>query len=439
MNALRHVLFAFTFLAAANAQPASTERAFPSADGWAATTPGGRNGKILRVTTLAPDGPGSFLAALNTQGPRTIVFEVGGVIDLGKVTGPRRTSVAITEPFLTIAGQTAPSPGITFTRGGLAIDTHDVIIRHIRVRPGAAGYAKKIGWEPDGIDTSSAAHDIIVDHCSLTWAVDENLSASGKPFTGANPDEWRKNTSHRITFSHNIIAEGLSHSTHASGEHSKGSLIMDNVTDVLILGNLYAHCSQRHPLAKGGVWVAIVNNLMVNPGVQAVGYRLPDVLWHDRTYELGKMELVGNVMLGGADTRPGLALLTLEGIGDLELHASDNIIKNRDGQPAPLTALAKGATGKIRAQPDHVRWPVGLAPIAAAQVQAAVLLNAGARPWDRDAIDRRIVEQARTGTGRIIDSEDQVGGYPSTPATHQAFAPEDWNLRTMERKNPSAQ
>jgi pectate lyase len=262
MNALRHVLFAFTFLAAANAQPASTERAFPSAEGWAATTPGGRNGKILRVTTLAPDGPGSFLAALNTQGPRTIVFEVGGVIDLGKVTGPRRTSVAITEPFLTIAGQTAPSPGITFTRGGLAIDTHDVIIRHIRVRPGAAGYAKKIGWEPDGIDTSSAAHDIIVDHCSLTWAVDENLSASGKPFTGANPDEWRKNTSHRITFSHNIIAEGLSHSTHASGEHSKGSLIMDNVTDVLILGNLYAHCSQRHPLAKGGVWVAIVNNLM---------------------------------------------------------------------------------------------------------------------------------------------------------------------------------
>ncbi len=439
MNALRHFLFAFTFLAAANAQPASTERAFPSAEGWAATTPGGRNGKILRVTTLAPDGPGSFLAALNTPGPRTIVFEVGGVIDLGKVTGPRRTSVAITEPFLTIAGQTAPTPGITFTRGGLAIDTHDVVIRHIRVRPGAAGYAKKIGWEPDGIDTASAAHDIIVDHCSLTWAVDENLSASGKPFTGANPDEWRKNTSHRITFSHNIIAEGLSRSTHASGEHSKGSLIMDNVTDVLILGNLYAHCSQRHPLAKGGVWVAIVNNLMVNPGVQAVGYRLPDVLWHDRSYELGKMELVGNVMLSGADTRPGLALLTLEGIGDLELHASDNIIKNRDGQPAPLTALAKGATGKIRSQPDHVRWPVGLAPIAAAQVEAAVLLNAGARPWDRDAIDRRIVEQARTGTGRIIDSEDQVGGYPATPATHQAFAPEDWNLRTMERKNSSAQ
>jgi len=75
---------------------------------------------------------------------------------------------------------------------------------------------------------------------------------------------------------------------------------MDNVTEVLILGNLYANGSQRHPRAKGGTWVAVVNNRMFNPGVQAVGYRLPDVLWHGRTFELGKMDLVGNVMQAGA-------------------------------------------------------------------------------------------------------------------------------------------
>ena len=92
---------------AANSPPQISERAFPGAPGWAATTPGGRGGQILRVTTLAPDGPGSFLAALNVKGPRIIVFEVGGVIDLGSVTGPRHNTVAITEPFLTIAGQTA--------------------------------------------------------------------------------------------------------------------------------------------------------------------------------------------------------------------------------------------------------------------------------------------------------------------------------------------
>ncbi|MSU24992.1 MAG: pectate lyase [Opitutus sp.] len=431
---LAFALLAFT----ADAQPPAPERAFPGAEGWAATTPGGRGGKILRVTTLAPDGPGSFLAALNVPGPRLIVFEVGGVIDLGKLTGPRNTSVAIKEPFLTIAGQTAPSPGITFIRGGLALDTHDVVIRHVRVRPGAAGYAKKIGWEPDSIDTSSAAQNIIIDHCSLTWSVDENLSASGKAFTGANAEEWRRNTSHRVTFSHNIIAEGLSHSTHASGEHSKGSLIMDNVTDVLIYANLYANNSQRHPLAKGGTWVAVVNNLMINPGAQAVGYRLPDVLWHDRQFELGKMELVGNVLRGGADTRVGLSLLTLEGIGDLELHAVDNVALAADGKPAPLTSLAKGATGKILERAGPVHWPPGLKARPSALVEESVLRDAGARPWDRDAIDRRIVQQARDRTGRIIDSEEQVGGYPVVAETRRAFNPTDWDLSTMERKTSAA-
>lgn len=423
-----------------SATPGETapELAFPGAQGWAATTPGGRGGQILRVTTLAATGPGSFLAALNTKGPRVIVFEVGGVIDLGAVTKPKKNTISIAEPFLTIAGQTAPSPGITFIRGGIAIDTHDVVIQHIRVRPGTAGHAKKIGWEPDSIDTSSEARDVIVDHCSLTWSIDENLSASGKGFTGTTPDEWRQNTSHRVTFSNNIIAEGLSHATHASGEHSKGSLIMENVTDVLIVGNLYANCSQRHPLAKGGTWVAVINNLMFNPGVQCVGYRLPDVLWHDRKFEIGKMDLIGNVMRAGADTRPGLPLLTLEGIGDLAVHLEDNVVLAPDGKPGPLTGIAKGSTAKLREQSTAVRPPPHLKIIPAAKVEESVLNSAGARPWDRDAIDQRIVRQTRDRTGRIIDSEAQVGGYPAPPETREKFNPAEWDLRTMTRKTTSA-
>jgi hypothetical protein len=359
---------------------------------------------------------------------------VGGVIDLAPVTAPRNTSISIKEPFLTIAGQTAPSPGITFIRGGIAIETHDVVIRHIRVRPGTAGHAKKIGWEPDSIDTSSDAWNVIVDHCSLTWSIDENLSASGKGFNGATPEEWRKNTSHRVTFSNNIIAEGLSHATHASGEHSKGSLIMENVTDVLIIGNLYANCAQRHPLAKGGTWVAVVNNFIFNPGVQAAAYRLPDVLWHDRKFEIGKMDLVGNVMRAGTDTRPELPLFILEGIGDLQLHLADNVALDRAGKPGPLTALAKGATGRILEQRTRVNWPPGLQPVPAPEVEARVLENAGARPWDRDAVDRRIVQQTRDRSGRIIDSQDEVGGYPKMTETRQAFDAAAWDLRTMERK-----
>jgi len=114
--------------------------AFPGAQGWAAHATGGRGGKVLRVTTLAAEGPGSFSEAVNAKGPRIVVFEVGGVIDLGVKT------LRITEPDLTIAGQTAPAPGITLIRGGLDIATNNVIVRHLRVRPGDADKPKRSGF-----------------------------------------------------------------------------------------------------------------------------------------------------------------------------------------------------------------------------------------------------------------------------------------------------
>ena len=222
------------------ATPASAE-AFPGAAGWAAQTPGGRGGRIIRVTTLDANGPGSLRAALEAHGPRIVVFEVGGVIDMGM------TSWTIDQPFLTIAGQTAPSPGITLIRGGIDIRTHDVVVRHIRIRTGASGRARRSGWEADALSTVGASN-VIVDHCTMTWALDENLSASGPRFQGSTPEEWRRGTSHDITFSYNLLAEGLADSSHPKGEHSKGSLIHDNATGILIWRNVYAHNYERSPL-----------------------------------------------------------------------------------------------------------------------------------------------------------------------------------------------
>jgi pectate lyase len=210
----------------------------------------------VRVTTLAPTGPGSFLEALNFKGPRIIVFEVGGVIDLGG------HKVTIREPFLTIAGQTAPSPGITIIRNGLFVRAHDVVIRHLRVRPGEAGRAKKRGWDVDGITCGDGARDVIVDHCSVSWATDENLDIWGEPFRGATPAEWHANNVQRITYSHNIVAEGLHDSTNTKGPHSKGLLIGDNTTGILVLGNLFAGNVERNPEVKGGVRAAVVNNFI---------------------------------------------------------------------------------------------------------------------------------------------------------------------------------
>jgi pectate lyase len=165
--------------------------AFPGAVGWAATTPGGRGGRIVKVTTLANDGEGSLRAALAAAEPRIIVFEVGGVIDL------ERQTLKIMEPNVTIAGQTAPSPGITLIQGGIDVLTHDVVLQHIRVRPGEAGQPKADhggNWGEDAFSSQGGASNVIVDHCTFTWATDENLSASGPRFTGESPDEWRRGT-----------------------------------------------------------------------------------------------------------------------------------------------------------------------------------------------------------------------------------------------------
>ncbi|HEX3060845.1 MAG TPA: hypothetical protein VHP62_15875, partial [Usitatibacter sp.] len=239
--------------------------AFPGAVGWAANTTGGRGGKILRVTNLEADGPGSFKAAIEAKGPRIVVFEVGGVIDM------KRKELNIREPDLTIAGQTAPSPGITLIKTGLNIRASNVIVRHIRVRTGADGQAKRSGWEPDALGTVSA-HHVIVDHCSMSWALDENMSASGPRFKGKDINEWRANTSHDVTFSYNAAYEGLADSTHSKGEHSKGSLVHDNVTNILYWRNVWASNMERSPLFKGGVHGAIVNNVIFNPGQKAVHY-----------------------------------------------------------------------------------------------------------------------------------------------------------------------
>lgn len=401
--------------------------AFPGAQGWAADTAGGSGGQILRVTNLNAEGPGSFAEAVNTKGPRIVVFEVGGVIDLGVNT------LRITEPYLTIAGQTAPAPGITFIRGGIDIATHDVIVRHIRSRPGDAGQPRRSGVDFDAISTVRA-YNVIVDHCSLTWATDEGLSSSGSRFIegGTTLEDFRKGTSRRITFSNNIIAEGLAHSSHGKGEHSKGTLVHDHVQDILIVGNLYAHNYERNPLFKGGVSGQVINNLIYNPGTRAAHYNLIAEEWMGREYETGAMTLRGNVLRAGYDTRK-IALFMVGGSGDIDLYLDDNLAVDVIGEKSiPEVGSYTTAPVKVNRLRTPPALPFGVHLLPSAQVQDSVVLNAGATPWDRDPIDRRIVADVIEGRGEIIDSQDQVGGYPKVEATHRAFDASKWNLDTME-------
>lgn len=393
--------------------------------GWAAATRGGSGGALLRVTTLAASGPGSLRAAIEASGPRTVVFEVGGAIDLaGK-------ALKIAQPHLTIAGQTAPSPGITILHGEIEVATHDVIVQHLFVRPGDGGRPRRSGGDQDGISTVDAAYDVIVDHCSFSWATDENLSVSGPRFAGNDPDEWRHYTSHDITYSHNLIYEGLSNSVHEKGEHSKGSLIHDNTSGVLLYANVYASNRQRNALWKGGARGAMVNNLIYNPGDRAVHYNLFAKEWAGQPFQPGRLALVGNVLRHGPSTVPGTPFFMLGGEGELELYLEDNLAEDTQGRPVPM--IGRYGSGLARIVPAlSAELPADLRVAPARRVWEELPHAAGARPWERDPIDARLLAEMGEGRGRIVDSERELADGQRRPAaTRRAFVPEEWNLDDM--------
>lgn len=381
--------------------------------GWTHSLTGGKGGEIIPVRTLDSEGSGSLREAINQSGPRIIVFEVGGVIDLNT------HHLNIVEPFVSIVGQTAPSPGITIIRGSLVISTHDVLIQHITVRPGEAGQSDN--WEPDGISLNAAYH-VAVDHCSITWAIDENLTASGPRFEGETLQEWRENTSHDVTFSYNLIAEALSHSTHSKGEHSKGTLVHDNVTNILLYKNLYSSNLDRNPLFKCGAQGVIANNFIFNPANYAISYALVPGEWDPHPYQTGLMTIVGNVFYYGEDTSYKAPFVYA--FGPLELHLFDNITQSFSDYEVPAIS---GLLINVKETTSPPIWPDSFSPTPSGEILEIIKNYVGSRPWDRTTIDQRIIEQTFNGTSRQIDNEAEVGGYPlATPSVYQPFNPDEW-------------
>ncbi len=261
------------------------------------------------------------------------------------------------------------------------------------------------------------------------------MSASGPRFAGKTVEEWRNGTSRNISFSYNLAAEGLADTSHPKGEHSKGSLIHDNATGILFYRNIWAHNVERSPLIKGGAQAAMVNNLIYDPGKRAMHYNLMALEWVGQPYVTGEMTAVGNVLRGGPSTDAGLPFLMLGGDGDLRYHARDNIAVDKFGSPLPMF----GRYGETRARLIEVKkpviWPEGIDVMPSRDVETHVLANAGARPWDRDADDIRVLFFIAEGRGKIIDDETEVSAYPSPKPTSAPFVEADWDLATMEPKS----
>jgi hypothetical protein len=391
-------------------------------------TVGGKGGRIIRVTTLAKDGPGSLAEAIAAKGKRIIVFEVGGAIDL------QRSVLDIKEPYVTIAGQTAPSPGITLLRGGIDVHAHDVKISNLRVLTGADGQPRLSGWEADAFSTVGA-YNVVIENNTFLWAIDENMSASGPRFDGKTLADWRKNTSHDVVFRLNLAAEGLANASHPKGEHSKGSLVHDNTTGIVFDRNIWAHNVERAPLVKGGAQVLMVNNLIYNPGHRAVHYNLMDLEWAGHAPVTGEITAVGNVMRGGNDTDDGLPFLMLGGVGDLAWYGKDNRAVDRHGNPLPMFGRYGETGAKLIVKDAPLADLSGYDILPSGEVETTLLATAGARPWDRGEEEIRVLFFLAEGRGDILDSEDEVGGYPKLEATHAPFREADWNLATMTPKS----
>lgn len=370
--------------------------------------------RVVRVTSLGGSGEGSLRDALGVEGAKIVVFEIGGVIDL------EMRGIEIRAPQVYIAGQTAPAPGITLIRGGLTIGAGQCVIQHIAVRPGDAGQPKKGGWQPDGITTTGGPTDVWIDHCSVTWAVDENLSAATYKSPTGKP-------ARRIFIRDCIVAEGLSEATHGEGEHSKGTLVLDGTKEVAIVRCLFASNTERNPVFKPDTSGVVVNCLIANPGERAIHATVSKS--PESKVPPARISVVGNVVLFGEKSKRS-ARAIFEGAADGHFKANEGY----DWFGKPLNLLR--TPFPVLEKPPV--WPVGLEALDTTAAVWHIARFVGARPARRDPIDQRIVSAALTGTAKVIDSQEDVGGYPKhEPVTRALEVPatgrREW-LATLARE-----
>jgi penicillin V acylase-like amidase (Ntn superfamily) len=391
---------------------------FPGAEGFGTRTPAGRGGRVIEVTSLADSGQGTLREALDAPYPRIIVFRVAGTIELEE-------TLFVSQPYVTVAGQTAPGGGICIKNAGIVINTHDVLIQHIRVRPGNEG-----GVNADTNDAveilgphgdAEGAYNVVLDHISASWGEDETIST----WYGA----------HDITLSWSIISEALNRSRHRKETHSAGLLIGDSSYNVSVHHNLLAHNDFRNPLIISGGTHDVVNNVIYNWGI------LPaEIVDFDSNSFLN---FVGNVFIPGPSTQPGnYEILISPESGIPLIYVEGNIGPHRRDREMDDWLLVGYGYGGDGVAPDTYRSATPFAthpisPTGALQAYELVLAGAGATRPARDAVDLRVVADVRDGTGRIIDSPSDVGGYPPlgdgeppTDSDHDGM-PDEWE-RSME-------
>jgi hypothetical protein len=374
--------------------PVSALPVFSGAEGFGTETPAGRGGTVYKVTNLNPYGTGSLRECINAQGPRVCVFEVSGTID---ITGHWQKGLPIKNPYITIAGQTAPSPGITVKGTILSITTHDVLVQHLRFRSGDAPYPD--GPKPeyrDAIEIANSSvppYNVVIDHCSLSWGIDETFSA------------WCPSYNNTIQWS--IISEGLHYSLHPKGAHSMGLLVGPGPIEGPIKGmsihhNLLAHNADRNPLISDDTETEIINNVIYD-WMWGAGTNLGNCGYPSEQSTLSNV--IGNYYEYGPSTQSSLykGIRVHDCWSDAKVYVQGNIGPGRPNDTGDEWAIVHNNAGEQVKSATPALQPSGITTHSAMEAYNLVLANSGARPADRDPVDMRVVNDVRDGTGHVID------------------------------------
>jgi hypothetical protein len=413
-----------TLISAVDGQGNQRPRAFPGAEGFGRFAVGGRGGDVYHVTNLDDDGPGSFRHGIKTAGgPRTIVFDLSGTI-------PLLSELKITQSGLTIAGQTAPGDGITLRDQTVSLKgCHDIIIRYIRLRLGDKN-KKPAGY--DTLTTNDIA-EVILDHVSLSWAID-----------GTHDLRRGKN----VTVQWCLFSEALNDSLHEKGPHAMCASYRDLTGPLTLHHNLFTTCRDRHPTlgsAKEGDPLTTIdfrNNVIYN--------------WSGTANFCDHfVNAVNNCWRGGPETDPQRLPIAIK--GGLP-HAArgfmaGNVFEGHDDWTQDNYAALdfqrwSGPDSNYKYAGTLADWKTD-APSLGDNVPATqsaqdaceqVLARVGAS-LQRDAVDERVIKNVREHQGRLIDSQDQVGGWPtlqSLPAPKDSDGdgmPDAWE--TAHTLNPN--
>ena len=340
----------------------------------------------VRVVRVTEPTRSALEEAVTASGPRVVVFETSGTIDLGV------EDLAITEDKCWIAGQTAPSPGITLIRGGFYVEANDCVVQHIRARAGDADQTSD--WAPDSLHTGDDTRNNVIDHCSTSWGVDESLSVGYRT----------RNT----TVTNCMAAESLRNASSLDETRGTGSLIGNDAANVAMMGNLWTDNSSRNPRLKTGTTSVLANNV-VNYFDEAVNVDSD-----------ARTSVVGSAFVRGIDEGEGDPII--EGG---RVYYDDNYTRD------PVVPMAT-VDERLSSPPI---WPEGLEPLSSDRVLEYVLSYVGARPADRSETDERLIEQLREGRGKWIDRQTEVGGYPHLEVNSRSLNVPKGGLRQWLRSH----